>query len=1092
MNSIIDFLEHWAMVQPDSLFCSFLDSEGRAGDTYTYKFFHERTRHLAEYLSKQSGLKRGDRALLVYPPGLEVIVAFVACVRIGVIPVPLPAPTHMSVKGNLAKFTFIARDCDATIALTTVALSRSYTMPFAKHGSRSVPPSIPALPRLEWIATDNVRGEASNSFRNQTASVLFLQYTSGSTSDPRGVVVSHENVIHNARSTIDHTPIGVSWLPQYHDMGLIGYYLFPMIMGGTTYGFAPMDFLKRPIAWLRTMSSVRATYASSPNFGFEYCLREDKVASAELVGLDLSSLRVLMNAAEPVRDATYLQFLDRFRPYGLRPEAHVVAYGLAENTLAVTHYGRRIVTVNKRLLQNGTLHFENPQPSNNNQMSFVSCGQPLDGIRVRIVNPESRTGLGDKQIGEIWVAGHSTCQGYWRRPQLTNEVFANVVANDPADSHVYLRTGDLGFLHEDELFVCGRRKDLIIIRGVKYYPHDIETVVESASHKIARGGVAAFTGDDDQETLVVMIEVRTVDDIPDPIQIAQTIRARCGTEPQTIVFVHPRTIAKTSSGKIARGLTRQRWLAGELSAIAVHAARIKENAPSSGCSDLSARFQSLLESYNLKGCEDSTLAEIGIDSLTLVTLLMDLEQLLEQHGATDLVCLVDGRFLQWLTVAEFSTLLEHFATGSSDPIATVRSALQRVRQKHEQYERECMRSDAKLEPGHCVEVLADAEPLTNVLLTGPTGFFGPFLLHSLLRHTPYTYYVITRATDPVAGMDRIRAGLRRANVWTPGEEEELNQRIHVVPGDIAQHNFGLDAAQWRYLASRVQSVVHNAALVNYVLNYDALKPHNVEGTRELLRFSDARTRKEFHFISSTVIFGWTVKGMLLETDNNDEMEALDFGYAQSKWVAEQLVFAAARQGLTVRVYRPSFLTASADGVGSGEDIVIRLLAFMINQGIAVNAHNQISFLPADIAANNIAGIFAQRQANGRTLHVTVDEYYSLMDITRVITREYGFPFVYYDIPRFVTEMKRRCAQSDPLYPLLGFFIRSHMKMVAMQHKRYNNDGYREARQLAGTASPDPTLRETVSYLMTNMVRDGLLTVATSRRTRGESRCMGHR
>jgi nucleoside-diphosphate-sugar epimerase len=222
-----------------------------------------------------------------------------------------------------------------------------------------------------------------------------------------------------------------------------------------------------------------------------------------------------------------------------------------------------------------------------------------------------------------------------------------------------------------------------------------------------------------------------------------------------------------------------------------------------------------------------------------------------------------------------------------------------------------------------------------------------------------------------------------------------------------------------------------------------------------------------------------LKDELLETENNEDMLNLDFGYAQSKWVAEQLVFAAEKQGLTVRVYRPSFISASSCGIASKDDIVIRLLAFMINHGIAPNARNQISFLPADITANNIAAIFKQRQTADRTFHITVDGYYNLIDITRLITRMYGYPFVYYDIPTFVAEMKRRCVKDDPIYPLLDFFSRSHLKIAAMQHKRYNNNRYREARQLSGNGYADPQLQETVSYLMAYMLREGIIPQAFS-------------
>jgi thioester reductase-like protein len=295
-----------------------------------------------------------------------------------------------------------------------------------------------------------------------------------------------------------------------------------------------------------------------------------------------------------------------------------------------------------------------------------------------------------------------------------------------------------------------------------------------------------------------------------------------------------------------------------------------------------------------------------------------------------------------------------------------------------------------------------------------------------------------------------------------------------VCGDVSRHNLGLKSEQWKSLTQRVQAVVHNAALVNYVMSYDALRPHNVDGTRELLRFASTGAAKVFHLVSSTFIYGWTVKDILWETDANPTMENLDFGYAQSKWVAEQLVHAAGRHGMDVRIYRPSLISAATNGVGSKDDIAVRLLAFMINHGIGVDAKNQISFSPADIVADNIAAIAVQPGQAGRTYHLTVDDYYNMADVTRTITKNYGYPFAYYDIPRFIEEMNRRATKDDLIYPLLDFFNRSQAKLAAMQHKRYNNDGYREVRSRAVDGRPDPRLEETVSYLMDFLLRDGIV------------------
>lgn len=1015
MNSLISYLNHWANAQPEQPYATFLDLHGNETETYTYRAFNERTAYVAEYLSKYVGLKHGERALLVYPPGLEIIITFYACVRIGVIPVPVYPPTQNTPEPRSTKLDFIINDCQPAVALTT-----------SQHSD---------LSGLRCISTNDLRGKPSETLNHDPHSILFLQYTSGSTSDPKGVIVSHENVIHNCFAIADHKPVSVSWLPQYHDMGLIGYYLFTCISGGTTYGFAPADFLRRPLLWLKTLSRVRATCTSSPNFGFEYCLREDKVPSDQLAGLDLSSLRVLMNASEPARPETHRCFLERFAPYGLRSEAHVVAYGLAENTLAVTHRGRRSARFGEREL--------------------MSSGAPLEGIRVRIVDPQSGNALPDRAIGEVWVAGPSTCLGYWNRPLLTEQTFGNTIT---ADSNRYLRTGDLGLFDAGELFICGRIKDLIIVRGVNYYPQDIESAVESASTKIRARGVAVFQADNE---VVVIAEVKRANDLPEPAEIIQAIYTRCQLTPDTIVFVPARSIAKTTSGKIARQPTCHRWLAGKLRVLATHK-----------CATDESRLRNFLERYNLKGDEDHTLGELGIDSLGMVSLLHDIETHLTDHGLADLLSEIDVRLLQRLRVSELTRLLASIDQKSATQFAALRTTLDEFQQGHDELLQERMRSDALLEIARI-----DASPresISNVLLTGPTGFFGPFLLHSLLAQTPYTYHVLTRAADAQHGLNRIHESLGRAQLLTPAIEQNLRTRVQVVCGDIAQHNLGLTQDQWLSLSKTVQAVIHNAAHVNYVLNYDALRPANVEGTRELLRFAANATPKEFHFISSTVIFGWSAKAELFETDNNDEMLNLDFGYAQTKWVAEQLVFAAEKQGLDVHVYRPSFITASTHSVASSDDIVIRLLAFMINERLAVNAQNQISFLPAEVVANNIATIFKQRPTPARTFHVTADGYYNLADITRLISHEYGYEFVYYDIPDFVTELKRRCTPGNLLYPLLDFFNRSQRKIAAMQRKRYNNDNYRAARNASGNGDSDPPLKDTVAYVMSYMLREGLI------------------
>jgi len=1072
--SIVDCLEGWAEREPNRRLSSFLDIDGNERESYTYLGFRNRTNHLAAYLSSHVGMKKGDRALLIYPPGLEIIAAFVACARIGVLPVPVCPP--LASADGLEKVRFIVDDCQAAFCLTTTAMREMHLARIRKDQAVSSSAGLLTLENLAWVTTDDVDGDWSGESERQPGATLFLQYTSGSTSQPKGVVVSHENVIHNARATTDHEATGVCWLPQYHDMGLIGYYLFPLVIGGTTYGFSPLNFLRRPLLWFELISRTRATYASGPNFAFEYCLREDKVPAERLRDLDLSSLRVLMNASEPSRPSTCVRFLDRFSRYGLRPEALVVAYGLAEHCLAATHYGRRILTVNKPSLQQGNICIEDPRPGGGTQQQIISCGRPLEGVRIQIVDPVTRAPLADGKIGEVWLAGQSVCGGYWNKPALTREVFQNHVGDGSEDQDLYVRTGDLGFRYDDELFVCGRKKDLIIIRGINYYPQDIEAVAEASSPKLRPGGVVAFDGgSEDAGSLVVVAEVSDSLDLPDPAHVFRTIRASCKVEPSTIAFVRARKIVRTTSGKLARNATRQSWLRGELPVIATH------SAPRAGwqphASSPHERLSNLLDSLRLAADEGCTFADVGLDSLERVTLVCDIEDLLEEYGACDFAKQIDLRALETLEVSVIASLLERLQTDSDEAVEGFRRLVAASKEERSGRERVRMRNDATLGFHSRVEVVADRDGPVDILLTGATGFFGPFLLDSLLRRTDHVYYVLIRADGVEHGMQRIRRSLQRSRLWTASMDAELQQRVRIACGDVARPNIGMNARAWDTLSGRVQAVVHNAAHVNYVRDYEELRSTNVEGTRELIRFSLARAKKAFHLISSTTIHGWTNKEVLFESDANCEMRNLDFGYAQTKWVSEQLAFAARKEGVPIRVYRPSFISASSGGVSSQDDVIIRLLSFMINHGIAPRTRNQLSFVPADVAADNIASIFGAdfraTSARDPTLHITANDYYNLEDVTRLITRNYGVRFEYHDMPSFVTEMRLRSTPDDLVYPLLDFFSRACPRIVAMQNKRYSNECYRAARDACG-GQDEPSLSRTVSYLMSFLIEEGLV------------------
>src|ERR1700728_683436 len=354
MPSILDRLDSLGDQHQHRLLYSYIDVNGNQIAGYSYESFLHRTKVIAGHLRKEHGFRAQDRVLLAYPPGLEMICAFFGCVRAGLIPVPVYPPSSRGFQSALYKMVHIAKDCQAAGILTNRDYHASLKTNLTRSGVSASGVDVDYISGLPWIVTEDFVETISDELFFSTSKILFLQYTSGSTMEPKGVMVTHENILDTCPLVIDHpSPVVVSWLPQYHDMGLIGCYLYPGVKGGTTYGFASMDFIQRPILWFDTITAYQATATAAPNFAYDYCLRAGRLAKESLEECDLSSLLVLMCAAEPVKPDTYTRFLEAFQPFGLQSESFYAAYGLAENTLAVSLGGRNIVSVNKRALALG-------------------------------------------------------------------------------------------------------------------------------------------------------------------------------------------------------------------------------------------------------------------------------------------------------------------------------------------------------------------------------------------------------------------------------------------------------------------------------------------------------------------------------------------------------------------------------------------------------------------------------------------------------------------------------------------------------------------------------------------------------------------
>ena len=1076
MPSILNELECWVNRDPQKLLFAFLDLGGRETEKYSYDAFLRRVDVIAGHLRAVHGFESGDRLLLAYRPGLEVICAFFGCVRAGLIPVPVYPPSVQGFQAALYRMAHITRDCGAAGILTNREYHTALENHMARNGGSGQTPEASYIAKLTRICTEDMRERVSPQ-RFDHSDLLFLQYTSGSTGSPRGVMVTHANILHNRGLVADHSsPVAVSWLPQYHDMGLIGYYLFAALSGATTYGFSPTDFIQRPALWLDSIKKYRASATSAPNFAFDYCLRPGRLSEETLQNADLSSLQFLMAAAEPVRPGTYERFLQTFQPLGLRPENFYVAYGLAENTLAVSSYGRTVLSASKHGLALGRLRVTEEVSEIAGAKRVVSCGRPLGDVMVRIVDPEKHVALEDGNIGEIWVAGKSKCLGYWNNADLTQKTFHARIIGESQQDEGYLRTGDLGFLHQGELYVCGRIKDMIIVRGQNYYPHDIEHVVEDACELVRNSCVVAFEINEGQvSALAVIAEVKSRRSVPDPHDVIAAIRNALNVEPAVVAFVAPKSVPKTSSGKVMRQQTKQMWLDGNFEVLGQFA---RGDFDAQADAELNASpFQLLKTRYRLSGDETHTLVEAGVDSLDLVYFMHQVKELLKEKGAEMLASEVDIRLIQQISVADLFRLADYFERSPETAIARIRASLLRMQEEHRKREGNLMAADRRLVFVPAAKNgAAEHAARGAALLTGGTGFVGPFLLKSLLEQTDDQIYVLVRSPEEAAGKERLWEAFQAIGEGAEDFRKPFEQRVVAVCGDLAQPNLGMSQDRWEFLANDLDTIYHNGAAVNYLLNYEKMRAANVAGTNEVVRLAFESAPKVLNYVSTTFIFGWATKEVLYESDSNDKMELLDFGYSQSKWVAEQVVFDAARHGLTTRVFRPALVSPSVAGGGNNLDIAIRLLAFMVNHGIGVEAFNQVSFVPANIAADNIVAISNVPETANSTFHVTRDEYASMVDVTDIMTQLTGRQFELFRLPAFVPEVIRRCTKDDLLYPLLDFLIGSIDSIASMEFKRYDSSRYQRARCASGHGRPDPSLEDTVHGILRFMSRKRIISV----------------
>jgi len=657
-SSVVEILRARAASTPGRNAFRFLSYASASEEALTYAQLDEAARRIAAHL--QTFTVPGDRALLLYRPGLDFIQGFLGCLYAGVIAVPAYPPHPTRPARDLPKLRGIAGDARPAAILTSAEVIESCDALFT---------AAPDLEAIRWIATDTLPAALAQAWsdpRVGTRHLAFLQYTSGSTGVPKGVMVSHANLMHNERgiATIfeaDAESTIVGWLPMYHDMGLIGTMLHGIYVGASCVLMSPMEFLEQPFRWLEAITKYGAHTSGGPNFAYDLCVR--RITEEQKASLDLRSWKLAFNGAEPVRAATLARFAEAFASCGFDPAAFYPCYGLAEGTLAVSG-GLKSSRPDVRGFDATAMESGRAVVDDGGAM-LVGCGRSIDDQRIAIVDPETLRRREDGFVGEIWVSGPSIAQGYWEKPEQSEQTFRARIAD--TNDGPFLRTGDLGFVAGGELFVNGRRKDLIIIRGRNHYPHDLEQTVEQSHTALRTGCGAAFAIDvDGVERLVVVQEVDRQWRGQGGDEIAELIRRRVAEEHEVplhaLVLIKTGYIPKTTSGKIQRSLCRARYLGGELPVVGEWTWGANETDDAEDATSVVAIAARLLGRKQSELDPRAPLFALGLDSLQV----FELKNAIERELGVELQL---AHFMNDAGLADLAARVEELrGTAASAPI----------------------------------------------------------------------------------------------------------------------------------------------------------------------------------------------------------------------------------------------------------------------------------------------------------------------------------------------------------------------------------------------------------------------------------------
>lgn len=921
---MLNIIKQLSVEYGDEVAFTFLDEAEKR--ELTFGQIYKKASILATALINK-GLKKGERVLILTDQSADVVISVVGTMLAKGVFVMIPPPVD---EGKRKRLESVKESCNPHFCLVSHAVEEGF--------QRAVLENMLGE-RIKLIDVSEEKSETVEEFdtnRDET-DLVYIQYTSGSTSDPKGIMVDYKNMMSALADSAACLPrekakTGLSWIPFYHNIGLLTTIFRIFYTRTHFYIMKPEAFLRNPMSWFINCAKYKVDYTAGPNSAFTLCAN---YITKELASqLDLSNLKYILNGSEPVSYKTLEEFVEKFAPTGIKMDYFCPAYGLAEAVCGVTTAigGTKIVRLDKSAYRDNYFH---PASGVGNVKTVISQGTVYSNTQVVIVNPKTQMRCKEDEIGEIWITGNSVTRGYWGIPAEDNKAFHQHLPNDEKE---YLRTGDYGILYQGELYVTGRMKEVLIINGHNIYPNDIENDLRRQIPALSGATYAIFqTGIGNKERMVICLEAKVSEEncIELSKQIQSVTQLNYDVSPYDVVFCEPFSFPRTDNGKVKKTTVKEYYKKAMLKVSYSERGSVESLETIPDLDEVEQKVKKAIEDIlknKVKTREDDFL-DLGGNSF-------------------------DSAELAQVLAREFNIKVDMNEVLKNTKFKELVFLVKQKQKKHEVFTKqinlyeECVLPDDIQVSGTYELELSQCK---KIFVTGATGFLGAYLIKSYLEKEGVTLYCHVRAENESEGLNRIKKNMEYYGVWM----DSYQGRILAIPGDLKAPKLGMTDAWYDRVAKETDMIVHNGAMLNFLYTYSYLSETNVFSTIECIRLACCHHPKYMNYISTFSVYDNPsyFRKHVMEDDPLEHCEGYLLHYSETKWVSEKLIAIARERGLRTLVFRPGEITGSESaGIWSFGDMVSRTLVASLQLGKIPVPSSNLYMTPVDYVADAIAYI----------------------------------------------------------------------------------------------------------------------------------------